>query len=292
MLYKQNTTVSLLMTTYWGERASLLEGSLEMTFRQSRPPDQIVLVLDGALGQDQEQVILRYQHDPRIANLKVIRLPKNVGLAAALAMGAKYCTSDWIMRMDSDDESTIERTELQIAYALEHPEVDLIGTWAEEYTDSDSNIRIKSSPITHDALVRGLKWRNLICHPSVMMRASSLHAVGGYRSTYPLLEDWDLFVRFVTSGARIAVIPKVLVRVRTSTEQAARRGGIRYVLHEARFRTFLLTSGFINFRQFAASTTAYIAFRLASPKLRGLLYNFTRRQAMAKSDRSAVSQIY
>ena len=179
MLYEKKTTVSLLMTTYWGECASLLEGSLEMTFRQSRAPDQIVLVLDGAVGEDQEQVILRYQHDPRIKNLKVVRLPQNRGLAAALATGTQYCTSDWIMRMDSDDESVIERTELQIAYASEHSEVDLIGTWAEEYSDANSNIRIKSSPVTHDALVRGLKWRNLICHPSVMMRACSLRAVGG-----------------------------------------------------------------------------------------------------------------
>jgi hypothetical protein len=196
------------------------------------------------------------------------------------------------MRMDSDDESVIERTELQMAYAMEHPEVDVIGTWAEEYSDTNPGIRIKSSPVTHDALVRGLKWRNLLCHPSVMMRACSLRAVGGYRSVYPLLEDWDLFVRFVMSGARLAVIPKVLVRVRTSNQQAARRGGIRYVLYEARFRTFLLTSGFINFRQFAASTTAYVAFRLAGPQLRSLLYTFARSQATAESDPPAVPQSY
>jgi len=271
-------TVSLLMTTYRGEQAERLRRSLEMTFQQSHPPGQVILVLDGPVGADQEQVIQEYSADRRIAEMRVVRLDTNQGLASALNAGLEHCTGEWIMRMDSDDESLINRTEIQLAFLRDHPDVDLLGTWATEYYEDSPVTRVKSSPVTHDAIAQALKWRNLICHPSVMMRATALRAIGGYRTSFPFLEDWDLFVRFVLSGARLAAIPKALVRVRCSEAQTARRGGWRYVLSEVRFRVFCWQAGFISLRQLLLITSAYTAFRLAGTGVRGLLYATVRTQ--------------
>ena len=126
-------TISVLMTTYHGERADRLARSLESMFSQTVPADELVLVLDGEVGVDQEVVIAQYSEDRRIHAVKVVRLPINVGLGSALAFGQEHCSGDWIMRMDSDDISVPNRTEMQLAYLREHPDVDLIGGWAEEF---------------------------------------------------------------------------------------------------------------------------------------------------------------
>ncbi len=274
-------SVSLLMTTYRRERAEQLGRSLEMTFAQTRPPDQVVLVIDGPVADDQEQVIARYARDPRVAAVRIVRLMINQGLAAALNAGLEHCTGDWIMRMDSDDKSLAGRTQVQLAYALDHPDVDVIGCWAEEFDDGPAT-RIKASPVVHDAIVQALKWRNILCHPSIMIRAGTLRKANGYRTNYALLEDWDLFVRLALDGAKFGVVPKVLVRVRYNRGQVARRGGLRYLQNEMRFRMYCWSSGFITTRQYIMTTTVYVAFRLAGSSMRGRLYNVVRTERMAK----------
>ena len=269
-------TVSVLMTTYHGERADRLARSLESMFSQTVAADELVLVMDGNIGADQEAVVAQYSQDRRIPNFKVVRLPTNVGLGSALSVGLEHCTGTWIMRMDSDDISVQNRTELQLAYVREHPEIDLVGGWAEEFFEDAPGTRLKTAPIDQDHLLRKLRWRNIIVHPSVMLRASTMRRVGGFRGRFAYLEDWDLFVRLALSGAQLVVLPQVLVRVSASQHQAGRRGGWRYAVSDLQFRTFCWRSGFLHFHQYAVSAPAYVGYRLAGSTVRNKLYRFVR----------------
>src|SRR5690242_11631908 len=80
-------TVSVLMSTYAGESGANLSESLESIYAQTVTPDQIVLVMDGPIGIDQEEVLARYEKDPRIAEWTLVRLPTNAGLARAMNAG-------------------------------------------------------------------------------------------------------------------------------------------------------------------------------------------------------------
>jgi glycosyltransferase involved in cell wall biosynthesis len=268
-------TVSCLMTTYVREKGEYLAQALESVFAQEVAPDQLVLVLDGPVGADQEAVVARYAADLRIAAVDVVRLPQNRGLAGALNAGFERCTGEWVMRMDSDDVCRADRQRIQLDYIAAHPEIDVVSSWAEEFADGEKD-RLKSSPVRHDAVVQALRWRNIIVHPSIVMRAELLRRVGGYSTEYPLLEDYDLWCRFAQAGARFHVIPAVLVRMRAGLEQSARRGGWRYCMHDVRFRTSRFHSGFLNLRQYAVTTSLYVAFRLAGTMLRGRLYGLAR----------------
>ncbi len=269
-------TVSCLMTTYVRERAEWLAAALESVFAQSAAPSQLVLVLDGPVGADQEEVIARYGGDRRIAVVDVVRLPENQGLAGALSAGFERCTGEWVMRMDSDDLCDRERLRIQLDYVLENPGTDIVSSWSEEFMDGEEATRLKSSTTRHDAIVQSLRWRNVICHPAVLMRAEALRRAGGYRLNFPLLEDYDLWVRMALVGAHFHIIPAVLLRVRAGLQQSARRGGWRYCLHEVRFRVFCLRQGFLSLRQFVATTLLYVVFRLAGTLLRSRLYGFAR----------------
>jgi hypothetical protein len=65
---------------------------------------------------------------------------------------------------------------------------------------------------SHDH-ARQLFVESPLCHPSVMLRASALHAVGGFRDgAFP--EDYDLWLRLDAAGFGLAKLPEVLLRWR------------------------------------------------------------------------------
>jgi glycosyltransferase involved in cell wall biosynthesis len=276
----EEATVSALMSTYAGETATNLKESLESTYAQTVPPDQLVLVLDGAVDVGQEEVIARYAFDSRVANLTLVRLATNGGLAGAMNAGLERCSGKYIMRADSDDICDPHRLELQLDYFKAHPETDVVAGWSAEFYNDGRPERLKASSVHHDAVARALRWRNVLAHGTVLIRREKLCSMGGYRPDFAKLEDYDLYVRLVLSGARFHVIPKVLLRVRTSIEQRRRRGGLRYCLIEIRFRFSCLRLGFLNMTEFFVVTLMYVVFRLIGGSIRDRLYAFARTPAV------------
>lgn len=272
-------SVSVLMSTYAGETAANLEASLASLRSQTVAPDQIVLVVDGPVDGGQEAVIARYEAicESSPTRFLPVRLPRNEGLAGAMNAGLACCTGDCIMRMDSDDLCLPDRVAVQIAYMRAHPEVGCVSSWAEEFFEDGSPASLKISSVSHDAVVRALRWRNVLVHPTICVRAPLLGAAGGYRTRFGLLEDYDLFVRLSLAGVVFHVVPKVLVRVRSGAAQRRRRGGLHYVRRELAFRWHLFRTGFLSPREFVLVSGLYVAFRLIAGGLRGRLYALARR---------------
>ena len=77
---------SVLMSVYYKEKPEYLRQSMDSIFAQSIPTDEFVLVCDGPLNDELDNVI-----DEMVAAhsdvLKVVRLEKNVGLGNALNQG-------------------------------------------------------------------------------------------------------------------------------------------------------------------------------------------------------------
>ena len=271
----ETLTVSALMSCYAKEKPAHLAASLESLFAQTVRPDSIVLVLDGPVGEELEEVVARYVSDPRV-ELVVVRLAKNGGLPGALNAGLAHCRGTYTLRMDSDDICEPDRLAIQLAYARAHPDVDLISSWCEEFFDDGTPSRIKSSPSTHGAVARALRWRNVIVHPTTFMRTRMLRDIGGYRTRYLTLEDWDLFIRFVLAGGRLHVIPKSLLRFRTGLSLSRRRGGFTYMMDEIRFRSEYRRAGFLSWPEFLLTSTMYGVFRLIPASVRMRLYSLVR----------------
>ncbi len=273
---RQKTGVNVLMSTHKAETADHLAESLESLYAQTVAPDRIVLVLDGEVDAGQHDVIARFGMDGRGPDLTIVALPTNGGLAHALNAGLAYCDGDLVMRMDSDDVCLPDRLALQLSYFAEHPEADLISSWASEFSEAETQERLKVSPTEHEALAMAMRWRNVIAHSAILVRTSALKRIGGYRADFGLLEDYDLYVRLINSGARFHVIPKVLLRIRTSMAQRGRRGNFAYLRNEIRFRAECLRTGFLTRSQFVATVCLYAGFRLAGPVLRNRFYGLAR----------------
>lgn len=268
--------VCVLMSTYAAEKADNLRTALDSLYNQTLAPERIVLVIDGAIGPEQEAVLAEFSADPRRVKLTLVRLPENGGLAAAMNAGLVYCDCPFVMRMDSDDVCLPDRLEHELRYLHENPDTDLVSCWSEEFGDGLAKSQYKVSPTQHEALRQALCWRNVIAHSAILVRTELLRRIGGYRADFGMLEDYDLYVRMMSAGARFHVIPKVMLRVRTSLSQKQRRGNFKYALKEIKFRMNCLRLGFIKTHQFILITALYTIFRVMTPGVRQRLYALSR----------------
>ena len=120
---------SVLMTTYHGEKPEFLALSLNSVLvEQTRLPDQFVLLVDGPIPEELDEVIKRYANDfPEI--MQVIYSPVNQGQSKASAEGLKYVKYDLVARMDSDDICRPYRFEKELEVFSRDPNIGVVGGW-------------------------------------------------------------------------------------------------------------------------------------------------------------------
>ena len=279
--------VSVLMSTYEKENPTYLDAALTSIFSQTLYPLECVLVLDGPIPGSLMRVIDRHSKN-KLVPLVCVPLPENRGLAGALNAGIKVCRGEWIARMDSDDISTAHRLEFQWAVICERPDIDVICSWHAEFEgDPDKPFCVKETPETHESIVKGLKWRNLLSHPTIVVRKELLREIGGYRSDFGLLEDWDLYVRLALNGARFFAVQEPLVKVRATHAQRVRRTGPRYAYNQLKFRWSCYERGFISGWELFFKGLSYSVFSLAPPIAKGFFYRFVRKSYSVKSGQDA-----
>ena len=78
-------TFSVLMSLYHKENPTYLKKSLDSIFQNTIQPDQVVLVLDGPIGEELQSVVNLYKQ--LYASLDVYPQAENQGLSTALNIG-------------------------------------------------------------------------------------------------------------------------------------------------------------------------------------------------------------
>ena len=231
---------SVLIAVYAKETPTHLEQSLESIFHQDLPPDEVVLVEDGPLTADLDEVVARFkaQHEA----LQIVKLPQNQGLGLALKVGLTHCQYDIVARMDSDDLSKPHRFSKEMAWLEAHPETDVVGSWTDEFADTSGKvISTRRVPETHEALLRFSRYRNPMNHPTVMFRKAAVD--------------------------------------RLSPQLYNRRGGKHYILLESNFQRWMHKVGHISRMHLAMNITARTLIRMIPDKWRKYGYLiFLRRQ--------------
>jgi glycosyltransferase involved in cell wall biosynthesis len=145
---------------------------------------------------------------------EIVRLSANAGITAALNAGLRRIVSRrdcrFVARLDCGDICAADRFVKQVDFLLEHPEVDLLGTWV-NFNDVAGRFLYKyTTPVTQKEIERGMHFRNLFIHPSVMWRASALTRVTRYPYNLPYAEDYGFFCQLLQQG-QAAILPEALV---------------------------------------------------------------------------------
>ena len=130
---------SVLLSVYYKESYSAFCKSLDSIFTQTTCPDEVILVEDGPLGSDLNDIISEYS--AKYPTLKIIPLPTNQGLGKALNEGLKHCSYDIVARMDTDDIAKPDRFEKQLAVFEKYSDIDVVGAWIDEFEDDISDVK-------------------------------------------------------------------------------------------------------------------------------------------------------
>lgn len=208
------------------DAAATVVAAAESVLGQREVEIALVAVNDGS--RDASAKRLAALGDPRLRIVENRALP---GIVGALETGRALSKTPWIARMDADDVAHPERLVRQLARAGQgdHPDVvgcgvrliDPVGEGMARYVDWVNTLT------DADEISRARFIECPLIHPSVLMRAEALEAVGGYRDA-GWAEDHDLWLRMLEAGCRLVKLPEVLLDWRDSpsrlTRQHARYG--------------------------------------------------------------------
>ncbi|CAH6817218.1 glycosyltransferase [Vibrio splendidus] len=228
---------SCLMSVYHKDDISFFKVAVDSVINQTVQPQQFVLVCDGPLGDDylREISIIEKRLLNSTIDFVVVKLEKNVGLGLALQSGMLYCDQDFVIRMDSDDISRLNRIELTKEFIKENPSVDIFGSYIEEFNRNPGDLsRVRRVPLLFEDIVSFGKKRNPMNHVTVCMRREKILEIGNYESVL-FHEDYFLWVKSIMKGLSIANADEILVDVRVGNDLIGRRIGVSYLKHEVNF---------------------------------------------------------
>jgi glycosyltransferase involved in cell wall biosynthesis len=183
---------------------------------------ELVIVDDGSADDSASIVAASAQRDPRIRAIR----QEPLGLVAALNRGLKDARAPLIARLDADDRAHPQRLQRQKQYLDNHPEIGLVGTWADRI-DEQGTLRGSLKPATRPEDLAALLARtNPFLHSSVMVRSTVLQQVGVYRPAFEGAEDYDLWVR-IAEVAQVANLPECLLQYREHPASVTHRARVR-----------------------------------------------------------------
>lgn len=276
---ERHAPFSVAMSVYKSDNPDFFDRALSsITDEQTIIPNEIVLVVDGPVSNEINNVINKYEKKYEIFN--VIRLEQNGGLGNALKIAVKNATHELIARMDSDDVSVSTRFEEQLKYFEINPGIDIVGGDITEFIGEENNIVGKRSvPVSNDSIREYMKTRCAMNHVSVMYKKKSVESAGGYQDWF-WNEDYYLWIRMWLNGAVFANTGSVLVNVRVGEEMYQRRGGSKYFESEKGLQDYMLKNKMINHSTYIKNVAKRLIIQKLMPnKLRGWVFRtFARKK--------------
>ena len=269
---------SVAMSVYRNDDPAQFDRALEsITVLQTVKPDEIVLVVDGPVGDGLNGVIAKYE--ALFSIFRVIRLEKNGGLGNALRLAVEHATYELIARMDSDDVSLPTRFEEQLRYFSENGEVDIVGGDISEFVGEEENVvAYRKVPCSDAEIKTYMKKRCPLNHVSVMYKKAAVLNAGGYLDLF-WNEDYYLWIRMAEKGAAMGNTGTVLVNVRTGADMYSRRGGKKYFKSELFLQRYMLERKMIGRAIYLENVLKrWIVQRLLPNRIRGWVFRtFARR---------------
>ncbi len=211
--------VSILMPVY--NNAETLAEALDSIRAQTFEDYELIVVNDGSTDASGEILRAYAAEDPRI---RLIDNPVNLGLTPNLNKAAAAAGGELLARHDADDVSAPQRLERQVAFLDAHPEIAAVGAYVklmDEYGRVCADWRTPTTPSdVRAALGRG---ECCFCHGVVLMRTSVFRLLEGYRESFVLAEDFDLWLR-MSERFQMTNLPEFLYVVRRHDKSAWKSG--------------------------------------------------------------------
>lgn len=169
-------------------------GILSNIVAMSQSGDEIIAVDDGST--DKTLSLLRKFKSQ--LKLKILD-SQGRGLVEALNMGIEKTNTEWIARVDVDDNYSPLRIEEQMK-AIQKDTVAVFSDY-EVVSEADRSLGVIFSPIYDIAIRLAILRSERIAHPSALLRKSAVIKAGGYINSEFPCEDLGLWIRLSKLGS-------------------------------------------------------------------------------------------
>jgi glycosyltransferase involved in cell wall biosynthesis len=168
---------------------------------------EVVIVNDASDDGTREYLDrLAAQHPSKV---RPLHRESSIGLTRALNLAIRESRGEFLARQDADDVSHPDRLRKQLARFDADPSLDFLGT-GNRIVEPDGDLIVAIRGQNFGNLAKRLVKGNVFCHGSLMMRRSALLEIGGYDEYFRFAQDYDLLLRAVRAGRKLANLEECL----------------------------------------------------------------------------------
>lgn len=201
--------ITVLLPVHNG--ALFLRKAIDSVLSQSLADFELLIINDGSTD-DSEKIIFSYT-DHR---LRYVKNDQNLGLIETLNKGIDFAKGEYMARMDADDICVTDRLKMQKEFLDQHRDVGFVATTItliNENAEPTGFWPLDQKTISSASIRKTMILKNCISHPSVMGRTLDFRKLR-YKAYQKNIEDYDLWLRALNSGLKIAKLPLPLLLYR------------------------------------------------------------------------------
>ncbi len=175
--------------------------TIESVLNQDRA-DIEYWIMDGGSTDGTQEIIRRYESDPRLHWIS----EKDRGQSDALNKGLQRCTGDIFNWINADDAFTPGALRA-VASAFASSQADIVSGQTLEFSESNpaetTLCQLPLRPSAEETVCRGI-----YCQPSTFWRLDILRKFGGVDPALHYVMDWHMWTRYLTQFGQEKVLKK------------------------------------------------------------------------------------
>lgn len=199
--------VSVVIPAY--NQAEFLGCAIRSVLEQRYRDYEILVVDDGSTDTTPE---VAQGFGPKVLCIR----QENQGLAGARNTGIRHARGELVALLDSDDEWLPGYLERMVGLAEAHPEAAVYYCAVEYIGPDDQDLPQKPDAIVMppEEMYATMLRYNFLVPSTILMRREAVEQAGLFDPDFRRLQDWELWLRMLRSGARFAGTDERLVRYR------------------------------------------------------------------------------
>jgi alpha-1,3-rhamnosyltransferase len=203
--------VSVIVPCY--NHQAYIQDCIQSIIDQSYHPIELIIIDDGS----KDQSVNKIQELVNLCQTRFIRFEfrvrPNKGLSATLNEGLTWIKGDYFCVIASDDMMAKDKTQIQIDYAIKHPQVTSIYGGVQHIDEQGNLKQIKVGDFKAYSFEEIFLQKFSLYAPTQMHKRDEFMQLGGF-SEATRVEDWEMLLRLTHENKIVVCLPDLLAYYR------------------------------------------------------------------------------